>query len=263
VWLLPCPELQLLALDWAGTGGPRTRLASPAAVLGPLADALAGGDLVAARRLVFAQLLVGNIDQAVTDRASKEYPYIISLRNEAVIRAVTREALAPRAAAEPQESTDGADSQDIVKGTRRGRGKGQKEKQQPHKRIIIAYGAAHMPDLAARLTSQLGLQPYQVDWRTAWSVDPPAVAQPARLPKFLRPGFALRTVAIPLLLLLSAADFNDVVKSIGEIGTVSPDEVALRVLTYVVTHVAVYYAFQKWALDWSLSGKYGYTSIDD
>ena len=42
VWLGPCPEAQLLMLDWAGVGGGR-----PAAILAPLAEALASFNLQA------------------------------------------------------------------------------------------------------------------------------------------------------------------------------------------------------------------------
>ena len=52
VWLVPCPEAHLLLLDWIWGGG------RPAPVLGAMVDAISAGDIVGARKLAFAQMIV-------------------------------------------------------------------------------------------------------------------------------------------------------------------------------------------------------------
>lgn len=78
VWLVPCPEAQLLLLDWAWTGGGR-----PSKILSPLADALAAFDLTAARKLVFAQMLVDS-----QQSSASQLPVLIRQRNDAAIAAL-------------------------------------------------------------------------------------------------------------------------------------------------------------------------------
>lgn len=74
-WFVPCPEAHLLLLDWVWGGG------RPAPVLGAMLDALAGGDITAARRLAFAQMIVsaqakGNVG------GGADVPVLVTRRNE-------------------------------------------------------------------------------------------------------------------------------------------------------------------------------------
>ncbi|MFN8391741.1 MAG: hypothetical protein U0136_15740 [Bdellovibrionota bacterium] len=42
------------------------------------------------------------------------------------------------------------------------------------KHFAIYYGGAHMPDIARRLSAELGLKPVKTSWLTAWTLQPPA-----------------------------------------------------------------------------------------
>ncbi|CAI5460027.1 unnamed protein product [Closterium sp. Yama58-4] len=44
------------------------------------------------------------------------------------------------------------------------------------RRIAVFYGSGHLPDMHLRLTSELGLVPSHLSWRTAWSIPTPAFA---------------------------------------------------------------------------------------
>lgn len=48
------------------------------------------------------------------------------------------------------------------------------------KRIALFYGAAHMPDLAKKLTTTDGLEVSQTEWLTAWDLTPAAAAPVAK-----------------------------------------------------------------------------------
>ncbi|GJP52791.1 hypothetical protein CLOM_g11881 [Closterium sp. NIES-68] len=47
------------------------------------------------------------------------------------------------------------------------------------RRIAVFYGSGHLPDMHLRLTSELGLEPCDLSWRTAWSIPTPSFAPPA------------------------------------------------------------------------------------
>ncbi|CAI5986186.1 unnamed protein product [Closterium sp. NIES-65] len=44
------------------------------------------------------------------------------------------------------------------------------------RRIAVFYGSGHLPDMHLRLTTELGLEPSDLSWRTAWSIPTPAFA---------------------------------------------------------------------------------------
>ena len=70
-------------------------------------------------------------------------------------------------------------------------------------------GALHIADLGLQLQS-LGLRPAGCQWSNVWTVPLSGSLNPElnALPAFLRPGNALKVVALPVLLLLCAWDYG-------------------------------------------------------
>lgn len=130
-WLVPCPEAHLLLLDWVWGGG------RPAPVLGAMLDALAGGDLTAARRLAFAQMIVSSQAKGSVGGGA-EVPVLVTRRNEVAMECL-RKALS---------------ASDVS-------------------RVGLLYGGLHMPGLAKSVVEDLGLEPVDQRWRAVWRVEAP------------------------------------------------------------------------------------------
>lgn len=141
-WMLPCPELQLLLLDWVWAGG------RPAPVLGPLIDVLARLDVLSARRLAFAQVLVSSQAESAAGGSSTSLPVLIKRRNAAAMDTLRR--------ALDEEGC---------------------------KKVAMLYGGLHMPDLACRV-QETGLVLSEVQWQPVWRVEVPREDSPLRLAAF-------------------------------------------------------------------------------
>ena len=137
-WLVPCPEAHLLLLDWVWGGG------RPAPVLGALLDSLAGGNIIAARRLAFAQMIVSAQAKGAVGGGA-DVPVLVERRNDVATECLAKALDAPGVS-----------------------------------RVSLLYGGLHMPGLTRRLTDQLGLEPSTQRWRAVWRVEPPGANNAVR-----------------------------------------------------------------------------------
>lgn len=137
-------------------------------ILSPLADAIAAFDLTAARKLVFAQMLVDS-----QQSAAAQLPVLIRQRNDAAVAALE------------QALADDCSQVAVVYGAL-------------HMPDLMARAQA--------MGLQPAGVAWQTAWRVSLSggVTPELGA----LPKWLRPGFALSVAAVPALLLLGAFDYG-------------------------------------------------------
>ena len=138
-WLVPCPEAHLLLLDWVWGGG------RPAPVLGALLDSLAGGNIIAARRLAFAQMIVSAQAKGAVGGGA-DVPVLVERRNDVALDCLRKALDAPNVS-----------------------------------RVSLLYGGLHMPGLTRRLTEELGLEPSTQRWRAVWRVEPPQTNTAVRL----------------------------------------------------------------------------------
>ena len=137
-WLVPCPEAHLLLLDWVWGGG------RPAPVLGALLDSLAGGNIIAARRLAFAQMIVSAQAKGAVGGGA-DVPVLVERRNDVATECLAVALNAPGVS-----------------------------------RVSLLYGGLHMPGLTRRLTEGLGLEPSTQRWRAVWRVEPPGANNAVR-----------------------------------------------------------------------------------
>ena len=137
-WLVPCPEAHLLLLDWVWGGG------RPAPVLGALLDSLAGGNIIAARRLAFAQMIVSAQAKGAVGGGA-DVPVLVERRNDVATECLAVALNAPGVS-----------------------------------RVTLLYGGLHMPGLTRRLTEGLGLEPSTQRWRAVWRVEPPGANNAVR-----------------------------------------------------------------------------------
>lgn len=137
-WLVPCPEAHLLLLDWVWAGG------RPSNVLGAMVDCCANGDLLSARRLAFAQMIVSAQARGPAGGGSDE-PVLVARRNDVAIDGVRKAFNAPEI-----------------------------------DRVNLLYGGLHAPGLVKCARDKLDMDVVDVEWRDAWRVRPPANASPLR-----------------------------------------------------------------------------------
>ena len=136
-WLVPCPEAHLLLLDWVWAGG------RPSEVLGALVDCCASGDLLGARRLAFAQMIVSAQARGPAGGGADE-PILVARRNDVAIDGVAK----------------------AFKANVRS--------------VNLLYGGLHAPGLIECARERLNMEVVDVEWRDAWRVRPPANASPLR-----------------------------------------------------------------------------------
>ena len=79
----PSLGAHLLLLDWVWGGG------RPAPVLGAMVDCVCGGDLTAARRLAFAQMMV-SAQAAGPVGGGTSVPVLVTKRNEVAVDCLRR-----------------------------------------------------------------------------------------------------------------------------------------------------------------------------
>ena len=137
-WLVPCPEAHLLLLDWVWGGG------RPSKVLGAMLDSLAGGNIIAARRLAFAQMIVSAQAKGAVGGGA-DVPVLVERRNDVATECLAKALDAPGVS-----------------------------------RVSLLYGGLHMPGLTRRLTETLGLEPSTQRWRAVWRVEPPGANNAVR-----------------------------------------------------------------------------------
>lgn len=201
IWLVPCPEAQLLLFDWIWAGG------RPAPVLGAILDAISAGNIAGARKLAFAQMLVSAQNAKDVYGSGAGAVATINARNTFATQRI-REAL------------------DEV----------EEHKSERNSRIAVLYGGAHVPGLCKALEYDLDCEQVNLSWRKVLGVEK------ARENWFARYGF------IVVLLLLDGLDWTN---SLNFIAEASFSDKWIEAALYLTRHVAVYYAFGKWVLEWN------------
>lgn len=234
VWLVPCPEAHLLLLDWIWGGG------RPAPVLGAMVDAISAGDIVGARKLAFAQMIVSAQGKNDVYGSGSGAKATIEKRNEIATNRL-REAL-QQLHDDVNDDDNNSDNNTKPTTTRT------KEK------LSVLYGGSHLPGLAKNLET-LGktedddenenienasfggaFSKSSTIWRTVW-----------RIPKKPENTFA-RFGFLPLLLLVDGFDWAQTLDALAE---ASRREKLVEIFLYVLRHVAAYYALGKWVLEWN------------
>ena len=219
VWLVPCPEAHLLLLDWVWGGG------RPAPVLGAMVDAISAGDIVGARKLAFAQMIVSAQGKNDVYGSSSGAKATIEKRNEVATERL-RETL--RQMCEEKTTKELKNGKDAE--TRR--------------KLSILYGGSHLPGLAKNLeTLDIAalkggkFSKSSTTWRTVWRIPKKPENSVARF------GF------LPFLLLVDGFDWASALDALAEVPT--RREKLLETFLYVLRHVAAYYALGKWVLEWN------------
>ena len=216
VWLVPCPEANLLLFDWIWAGG------RPAPVLGAMVDAISAGDIVGARKLAFAQMIVSAQGKNDVYGSGSGAKATIEKRNKIATERL-REAL--------RQLYD--EKTGVIK----------------KQKLSVLYGGSHLPGLAKNLEALGGDENDNLDafggafsvssttWRTVW-----------RIPKKPENAFA-RFGFLPLLLLVDGLDWAQTLDALAEVP--ARREKLLEIFLYILRHVAAYYALGKWVLEWN------------
>jgi hypothetical protein len=310
-FLIPVPELSILILDWASlnrssnssNNKPNPSSSSTSgALVSPLAiqtlkALLLHGNLLVARKLVFAQMLVSSAGQrSVAGGSSTSTTSNISANPEQrndVNMVLQRNARA----VEVLQQCIQRDMADIATATENSDDQPE-QRQRPYKNkytYALLYGALHCADLQDRLQQQ-GFQPIEqqrqeAQWRTAWSIDlPQSQAQAQTQTSDVAANSTTTTITanatnqnnnanaiqnidlasniqvilwLSLYLGISGVDWLEVLKEVGT--CLLPEHsnyleaVGVGGL-YILRHAAMYFGLSKFLIEWdgtSTSGNIG------
>ncbi len=236
----PSPEVSILLLDWSSLVDPKpTGMISPIFI--PVMEALLTGNLVEARQLVFAQLIVSGQTSGGRDAL------LVKKRNDVAMRKFIK-----------CVDQDGASSSSS--------------------RNAILYGAMHCQDLQKRF-EKLGYTVINTEWRTAWSTSVPTfgstensdVTFSLSVPSSTsnkddasrrswgnfafsasdQNDIAIGLVLVPLYLLIGGFDWIQTVKDIAQ----SLDQGAIVdcfaiAAFYLMRHLVMYLGLSKFVVEW-------------
>jgi hypothetical protein len=214
LWLAPCPEAQVLALDW---GRAYPRAGGLSSLLWIAVDCLSRGDFTTPRKLAFAQQLCSNqVDGGASNGYGVNSKVLVLRRNEKVVRALER------------AQKDGCSS------------------------VGVFYGALHMQDLQERLSRDMGLSPVgEPSWIDAWSIPVPTGSSSANPFGQTVLGFVLGGGFVTIGVL---DWFDTIVRTCqsveGDAGLAGLAAGMLTVSLYILRHASIYYALSKWLVRW-------------
>ncbi|KAG5190787.1 hypothetical protein JKP88DRAFT_352559 [Tribonema minus] len=231
MWLMPCPEAQVMLLDWArawpAAGG-------VSAVLSAVIDRVLAGDIATAKKLAFAQQLVsgqrsggGSTTSAAAASTSTSggssggsgggsADVLMTGRNAEVMRELRRSRLAGL------------------------------------QRVGVMYGCLHMRDLQERLRGELGMDRVGVRWVTAWDIPiGPATANQGRPAAEEARRWATVAGAALAYTAVGAWDWSDTFLHVSSelergLSTDAAGAAAGAIGLYVLRHVYLYYGLAKW-----------------
>ena len=236
----PSPEVSILLLDWSSVQDPKpTGMISQIFI--PVMEALLTGNIVEARRLVFAQLLVSGQTSGGRDLN------LVRKRNSVAMQKMMH-------SLEIAEGVFNSDCEATAK-----------------RKNALLYGAMHCQDLQSRF-QKMGYHVSNVEWRTAWSVSLPTLLGSGTEPS---PTFAnsehrvgglswgnfaligdpndigIGLVLVPLYLVIGGLDWigtiHDISQSID--GGSIVDAVAIGVF-YIMRHLSMYLGLSKFVVEW-------------
>lgn len=230
VWLVPCPEVGLLCLDFSWSRTPPTL--SP--LLTVIARALATGQFALARRCALAQVLLSSggdgggaagrdaFGEAAGGGAGARLSDRMRLRNAAALAALERAVATPGC-----------------------------------RLVTMVYGPAHMEGPQGLVAGVRARWPaarlVDVEWRTAFALDPrqehgsPAGRDDALLAATIT-GAALAASAVDWWVTVEDVITAPVLDGASSAAAV---DVVVAVAGYVIRHGAIMYALSQFALDWS------------
>lgn len=241
----PSPEVSILLLDWSSIQDPKpTGMISQIFI--PVMEALLTGNIVEARRLVFAQLLVSGQTSGGRDKN------LVRKRNSVAMHKMMD-------SLEIAEGVSNSDCEATVK-----------------RKHALLYGAMHCQDLQSRF-QKMGYHVSNVEWRTAWSVSVPTLlgSGTESSPTFAngehRVGgsswgnFALigdpndigiGLVLVPLYLVIGGLDWIGTIQDISQSidGGSIVDAVAIGIF-YIMRHLAMYLGLSKFVVEWDGEAK--------
>mmetsp|Transcript_4846 Transcript_4846/g.5615 ORF Transcript_4846/g.5615 Transcript_4846/m.5615 type:complete len:447 (+) Transcript_4846:182-1522(+) len=204
-WMLvPAPELSVLLLDWSKSQ-PLFGI-SPMAL--PVLELLVSGKFLAARQLLFAQVLVsGQLEENGNE-------LLIKRRNNLAMEIMLK-------TLELDNSTKGS-----VKST------------------ALLYGAGHCPNLYQQLCAK-GFIAKEICWRTAWSVFVPSFGRTNGMVS--SNSMVIGLVIVPLYFLLGGFDWILTWQIILKDLILTQDlwDASVVEISYLIRHVALYLVFAK------------------
>ncbi len=235
LWVLsPSPEVSILLLDWSSIVNPKpSGMISPIFV--PCLESLLSGNLLNARKLIFAQLLVSGQTAAGQDLN------LVQRRNSIALDILMKKI-------DPPTRSSGSSN-------------------------AILYGAMHCQDLQSRL-EKMGFSLKKVEWRKVWSVNVPTfgIGQSPIMGKNQRfqtgsdknPLFtsdfvsanssndiAVGLVVVPIYLLIGGFDWLGTVGDLAQaIDESSWNEAVAVALFYILRHLALYMGLAKFVIEW-------------
>jgi len=235
----PSPEVSILLLDWSTVQDPKpTGMISQIFV--PVMEALLTGNIVEARRLVFAQLLVSGQTSGGRDAN------LVRNRNSVAM-------------------------QKMMNCIKSGEGVSNSGDATKHRNALL-YGAMHCQDLQSRF-QKMGYSVSNVEWRAAWSVSLPTLLGTGKeLPKRVankseqRVGgnswgnfaligdpndIAIGLVLVPLYLIIGGLDWIGTVQNIFQsIEAGSFIDAGAISIFYIMRHLTMYLGLSKFAVEW-------------
>lgn len=240
LWVLsPSPEVSILLLDWSSIVNPKpSGMISPIFV--PSLESLLSGNLLNARRLIFAQLLVSG------QTAGGQDLNLVRKRNSVALNILMNKVEKPYRRNQSMRTNNHA----------------------------VLYGAMHCQDLQSRL-EKMGYSLKKVEWRKSWSVNVPKFGVGENLmfgenrarqggdnkinPMFMSDFASANTpsdigvglVIVPLYLLIGGLDWLGTAKDIACAldGSLWTEAVAVTVF-YVLRHLALYMSLAKFVVEW-------------
>jgi len=247
----PSPEVSILLLDWSSIVDPKPKgvgFVSPVFI--PVLSSLIRGNVLEARKLVFAQLLVSGQTSGGRDLN------LVRRRNSVAMEKLMN-------ALELNEDGDYSSNN---------RNSGSSSLSS---RSALLYGAMHCQDLQSRF-EKMGYTVRNVEWRTAWSVSVPSFGSASRgrgqgsstadVPASASVGgmswgnFAssadpkdvgIGLVIVPMYLLVGGLDWLGTVQDIANALDQSAfvDGFAIAVF-YLMRHLAMYLGLSKFVVSW-------------
>lgn len=237
LWVLsPSPEVSILLLDWSSIVNPKPNgLISPIFI--PSVESVLSGNLLDARKLIFAQLLVSG------QTAGGQDFNLVRKRNTFALNTIMDK---------------------VMKTSNRTR------KINTSTRNAVLYGAMHCQDLQSRL-ERSGFTLRKVEWRKAWSVNVPLFGtgetttskgrkttsdnNPLLVSDFVSANdpndIGVGLVIVPLYLAIGGLDWISTIRDISQAVDQSLwTETALVAMFYVLRHLALYCGLAKFVIEW-------------
>jgi len=233
----PCPEVSILLLDWSSLIDPKPT-GTISSIFLPVVECLLAGNILEARRLVFAQLLVGG--QTVGERES----LLVTRRNDVALKILMDSIQGEEEEIREMMANNDAKVKDSINN-------GCDEKNYNY---ALLYGAMHCQDLQSQLES-MGYRLTNFKWRSAWSVTVPSLGNRDIL--FLKDDDTdgamsiVGLLVVPLYLLVGGLDWIGTVQDIANLldARLWGDSIAIEIF-YLLRHVALYLGLAKFVVDW-------------